>query len=709
MSIAFNEQYYLQQNQDVLQAVSQRQIGSGFEHFQKYGARELRNPNALFDSKYYAENNIDALSAVNRGLLSSVYEHYVLYGVYEGRVPNAALASFNAQSYLAANPDVSAAVASGAVKNALQHYVMYGVDEGRQISTSGSVFTLTASTVNLNSSTSNVGTDKAGTKTYLSTNNDTVEAGTFLSSSVIVSDGSTSDNDTLNAFVNGNVGAPVLQNIENLVLQSFGGTMSLGAVSGAKTVTISGSGFTGTAMMGGSNDPALSLIPAPVYTLNGVTGAHVFSLVNDGLSSNVLSLQLKSVASGSSIAYGNATGLEVLELTTSGTNNTILGALNTVAATVNILGAGSLTLTDTANGAVAHRINASTYNGSFTYIDGGVAHSVTGSAGADSFTFAGTGTLTAGDTIDGGAGTDTLTNSTWTATSDLNNVSNVESLTLSGANIGFNYVTLDSLVTAGSSLTVSAAGTTGTATLTWNGSAESNGTFNVTGTANNDSLVGGIGADTLTGGAGADTLEGGLGVDSLTVGTAGDAFGDRVNLNTITLETNRDVIAGFTAGVAPVGDIVVVSSLLTTVGTAAGINAVIGADTTLAGVGGGAYVIGGVTSANTDVIVLRGGSSLTSGATGGDLAASVNGTEVLKGLTDGAAADSYTQITAAGAGHSTYLLAYQNGNAYLYLASDAAAAGGNNDGAWQAAEIHLIGTFSGVTANAFVAANFLLA
>ncbi|MCK6441256.1 beta strand repeat-containing protein [Elstera cyanobacteriorum] len=709
MSIAFNESYYLQNNPDVLKAISLQQIGSALEHFQKYGGRELRNPNAVFDSKYYAERNPDVLSAVNKGAFNSVYDHFAQYGVYEGRIPNASLETFNASSYLAANPDVNAALTSGAVKNALQHYVMYGIDEGRVSTTSGTTFTLTAATVNLNNSTSNVGTDKAGTKTYLSVNADKIEAGTFLSSAVIISDGSTSDNDILNGFVNSNIGAPVLQNIETLNLQAFGGTMSFGAVSGAKTITISGTSFTATGLQGGSLDPTALLVAAPSYTLNGVTGAQVYTLQNDGLASNVLTLRLQNLTTGSSIAYGNATGLEVLELSTTGANATTLGALNTAAATVNILGTGSLTLTDTANGAVGHRINASTYSGTLAYVDGGVSHSVTGSAGADTFTFTGAGTLTAADTIDGGAGTDALTTTNWSGTNDLDNVTNVETITLNGANVSFNYVAKDALVTAGTVLTVNASGSTGTSTLTWNGSAETNGSVNITGTANNDSLLGGIGSDTLTGGAGADTLEGGLGVDSITVGSTGDAFGDRVILNNITLETNRDVIAGFTAGVSPVGDVAVISSLLTTVGTAAGLNAVVGADSSVAGTGGGAYVIGAVTSANSDIIALQSGTTLTSGTMGGDLSASINGTELLKALTNGGAADSYTQITAAGAGHSTYLLAYQNGNAYLYLASDAAAAGGNNDGAWQAAEIHLIGTFTGITANALINSNFVLA
>ncbi len=708
MSITFNETYYIQQNPDVLQAISQRQVASGLDHFQRFGARELRNPNAIFDSKYYAENNIDALNAVNKGGFSSVYDHYVSNGVFEGRAPNGSLTTFNSAAYLAANPDVAGAITAGTYKNALQHYVMFGVGEGRVSNTAGGAFNLTASTVNLNNSTSNLGTDKAGTRTYLSANNDTIGGGSFLSSATIISDASTSDNDSLSAFVTSNIGAPILQNIETISLQSFGGTMSFAAISGAKSVTISGTSFTGTSMLGGTLDPATLLIAAPTYTLNGVNGAQSFTVVGDGAASNVLSLNLVNVTSGSSISYGNTTGLEVLDLTTTGANATQLGAINTIAATVNIKGAGSLTLTDSGNAGVATKIIASTYAGTFAYIDGGVAHSVVGSAGADSFTFAGVGALTSSDTIDGGAGTDTIFNSGWNSSADLDNVSNVETLTLTGSNLAFNYVAKDSLITAGGTLTVNASGSTGTATLTWNGSAESNGAVNITATANNDSLLGGIGNDTLNGGAGTDTLEGSLGIDVLTVGTAGDSFIDRVNLNGITLETNRDTISGFTAG-ATNADVLVLSATLTTVGTTAGLNPVFGADSSVAATGGGAYLIGTVTSANTDVIVLQSGVALTSGTNGGDLTLSANGSELLKALTSNTAADTYTQIQAAGAGHSTYLLGYQNGSAFLYWASDAAAAGGNNDGAWQVAEIHLIGTFTGIAANALVAGNSILA
>ena len=93
----------------------------------------------------------------------------------------------------------------------------------------------------------------------------------------------------------------------------------------------------------------------------------------------------------------------------------------------------------------------------------------------------------------------------------------------------------------------------------------------------------------------------------------------------------------------------------------------------------GAYVFTGGTFANADIVVLGSGAALTSGANGGDLslttAPSLNGTELLKALTDGTAADTYIAIAAASASNQAYLLDYQGGNAYPYHANDADASG----------------------------------
>jgi Ca2+-binding RTX toxin-like protein len=139
MAITFNESYYLQTNPDVALAVSLRQFASGADHFNKLGANELRNPNAVFDSKYYAAQNPDVLTAVSAKTFSSVYAHYLANGLKEGRAPNASLKGFDGADYLAKNPDVATAGFTAAT--ALQHYVQYGVDENRSFtsSTAGAV------------------------------------------------------------------------------------------------------------------------------------------------------------------------------------------------------------------------------------------------------------------------------------------------------------------------------------------------------------------------------------------------------------------------------------------------------------------------------------------------------------------------------------------------------------------------------------------
>ncbi|MFY7777399.1 MAG: hemolysin-type calcium-binding region, partial [Elstera sp.] len=139
MAITFNESYYLQTNPDVALAVSLRQFASGADHFNKLGANELRNPNAVFDSKYYAAQNPDVLTAVSAKTYASVYAHYLANGLKEGRAPNASLKGFDGADYLAKNPDVATAGFTAAT--ALQHYVQYGVDENRSFtsSTAGAV------------------------------------------------------------------------------------------------------------------------------------------------------------------------------------------------------------------------------------------------------------------------------------------------------------------------------------------------------------------------------------------------------------------------------------------------------------------------------------------------------------------------------------------------------------------------------------------
>ena len=143
--------------------------------------------------------------------------------------------------------------------------------------------------------------------------------------------------------------------------------------------------------------------------------------------------------------------------------------------------------------------------------------------GDDDDTFVLAGNLSSADTINGGAGTDTLTfTDTGAATTDLNDVANVEIITLGAATTS--VITVNALVALGQTLTVNGSALTAAQTLTWNGAAETNGAFNITGGAGNDVITGGTGNDIVAGGAGSDTITGGGGADSLTGGTSNNSY-----------------------------------------------------------------------------------------------------------------------------------------------------------------------------------------
>lgn len=125
----FDEQYYLANNPDVAVAISLRLVSSGLHHFETFGKRELRDPNAFFDSRYYAQQNPDVVAAVADGRVGSVYEHFLSAGAAEGRRPKADIDVVN---YLRENPDVAVAVMLGVFKSALHHYIAFGHAEGRK-------------------------------------------------------------------------------------------------------------------------------------------------------------------------------------------------------------------------------------------------------------------------------------------------------------------------------------------------------------------------------------------------------------------------------------------------------------------------------------------------------------------------------------------------------------------------------------------------
>jgi hypothetical protein len=87
-------------------------------HYDQYGWREGRDPNAFFSTAAYLSQNPDVRAADLNPL-----EHYAIYGWWEGRP---APIGFEPVQYLAANPDVQAAGLEP-----LAHFLIWGVQEGR--------------------------------------------------------------------------------------------------------------------------------------------------------------------------------------------------------------------------------------------------------------------------------------------------------------------------------------------------------------------------------------------------------------------------------------------------------------------------------------------------------------------------------------------------------------------------------------------------
>uniref|UniRef100_UPI0010F595AF beta strand repeat-containing protein n=1 Tax=Ramlibacter sp. 2FC TaxID=2502188 RepID=UPI0010F595AF len=231
-------------------------------------------------------------------------------------------------------------------------------------------------------------------------------------------------------------------------------------------------------------------------------------------------------SNGAANDLNNVTNIEIITLGAAVTSVTTVDALVAAGQTLTVDGTAATTLTWNGAAETDGAFSITGGAGNDTIIGGAGADTISGGDGNDSITsgagndsLAGGGgndsfvlavNLTSADTINGGAGTDALsfTDSNGAA-NDLNNVTNIEIITLGAAVTS--VTTVDALVAAGQTLTVD--GTAAT-TLTWNGAAETDGAFSITGGAGNDTITGGSGNDTITSGAGNDSLAGGGGNDS---------------------------------------------------------------------------------------------------------------------------------------------------------------------------------------------------
>src|SRR5205807_1102136 len=105
----FDEAYYLRNNPDVAAAGI-----SPLLHYRQIGAKELRNPHALFDAEFYAGAHPEASA--------DPLVHFLTQGAKLRYNPNP---YFDTEFYLWRNPEVE-----GSGMNPLVHFVMFGAARG---------------------------------------------------------------------------------------------------------------------------------------------------------------------------------------------------------------------------------------------------------------------------------------------------------------------------------------------------------------------------------------------------------------------------------------------------------------------------------------------------------------------------------------------------------------------------------------------------
>jgi hypothetical protein len=431
MSVAanFNETYYLTNNADVVVAISQGQFTSALDHFNKFGGKELRAPNATFNPSYYAINNSDVLNAVSSGTYSNVFAHYQDFGETENRAPSADFANFTASAYLTANTDVAAAVTAGTIASALEHFIAFGQNESRQGSgitsavATGSTFTLTSGA---DTGSTFVGTDQGDTFNATLTNEGGVANVLTLNPLDAIDGGDGTD--TLNATINASVTPTSLANIENMVLTAVADN-SAGADAAADVIGMANAGgITSITFASTGDDDGVTASGVQ----NALTGAQGLTIKNSAVATTVttvntafsgdadsLVINLESVTAGALIVDPTGTGTNGYETFTINSNGTAANTLasfddgnSTSGATLNIAGAQGLTIT-AALAAQFTTINAANATGAVSArLDNAAIHTVTGGTGNDTFDLSGAfvdGTTPASDdTVNGGDGTDVL-------------------------------------------------------------------------------------------------------------------------------------------------------------------------------------------------------------------------------------------------------------------------------------------------------------
>lgn len=129
IEIYFDEEFYLNNNPDVVQQIQNGIFRNGLEHFINQGQFQGRNPSILFDEITYLLENPGVSQAIANNVFNSGFDHFVKVGFFEGRDERST--EFDERFYLASNPIVALAVENGIFNSGFEHFILFGEAEGR--------------------------------------------------------------------------------------------------------------------------------------------------------------------------------------------------------------------------------------------------------------------------------------------------------------------------------------------------------------------------------------------------------------------------------------------------------------------------------------------------------------------------------------------------------------------------------------------------
>ena len=450
----FNPSYYVQQNADVLAAVSKGYFTSPWQHFLQYGQYENRAPDSFFNPTQYLINNPDVLAAVANGTVQSAYLHFIQYGIAEDRNDGNFTGSFNDAAYLLANPDVQAAVTKGYFINGYQHWLEYGQFEGRAAysttgalitpTTGGQTYTLTTNIDNIVATGSN--NTIVGTVVGLASPNSTLNPGDAINGGggtntlkIIDTAGNGANSNDLAGVTLTNVQVISLQNASNntaaIDLTLYPSVSKVIALNTANNKTDSFTSLASGAQVvaSGAGTGTGTFVNFAYTTATTAVSVGVDGGANGVTFTSTNGTETAATISSTGATNGTTAAPDIFNLTNNGNGGlktlTVNAASNLVAnlnnadyaatAALTVTGvASNVTLGSTTGAQTEFKtITASglTVGGLTITADATVLTSFTGGTGNDTLTL--NGVLAAGSTINLGAGNNTLLGTTAVATS----------------------------------------------------------------------------------------------------------------------------------------------------------------------------------------------------------------------------------------------------------------------------------------------------